>query len=570
MTSAQNQPRDMNLDAVHSIPRPTPSDNPLDQARLTAPFAVVGLSTLVLGVEGVDPFSAVVGVAVAIAMAAVAMVVPWRLYRGPLQLSVPAGWLLSIAILRNGAAGHDTGIDLLTLLPVLALALYGSRTQVPIMIVGVAAVLVVPVLLTGSAGSSPDTWRRIIITLLVFGFAGLVVQRLVEQARLQNDRLARSAAELARSEQAAAARAQDLKALLDLATELDELRLPGQIRGAVCRAICDLTGANAALLFEPQGDSDLLVATGWHGVDTGGVISLDARASTTGRVIASGRAEFIQDLAADPRVDTTTARELEVNAGFFQPITGRDGVLGVLVAYWRTPQHVLSEREQMLMPLFSAHAANAIERADLEARLSDLARTDALTGLANRRAFDEAFVRVLAQAKRGEPVALLMIDIDQFKRFNDAYGHPAGDRFLAAAAGAWMSVLRPRDLLARYGGEEFAAILPGCRSASAARIAERMRLLVPLGQTVSVGVAEWRPEESGSDLIERADSALYVAKRTGRNRVVVSTARHGTNGSASRSGSGPVDAPISGGYDGSPSPWLRRRRRGTLAKRPAC
>jgi diguanylate cyclase (GGDEF)-like protein len=166
--------------------------------------------------------------------------------------------------------------------------------------------------------------------------------------------------------------------------------------------------------------------------------------------------------------------------------------------------------------------------------LAALAASDALTGLANRRAFDLALIREWRRMARArQPIALLMLDVDHFKAFNDRYGHPAGDeglRLVAAATDAAMR--RPGDLLARYGGEEFVAILPGTDMAAAMGVAERVRQNVadislahdasPWGHvTVSIGVSSLVPEQDGacSALIESADAALYAAKTEGRNRV---------------------------------------------------
>jgi diguanylate cyclase (GGDEF)-like protein len=161
------------------------------------------------------------------------------------------------------------------------------------------------------------------------------------------------------------------------------------------------------------------------------------------------------------------------------------------------------------------------------------AKTDLLTGVHNRRWMDEMFPRQLARSVRsGQPLALLMVDIDRFKRLNDTYGHRNGDIVLKAVARRLADTLRPTDFLVRYGGEEFVALLPGAGGAAAQAAAERLRTAVEtadykapepytlLQVTVSVGVALLSPGESVEQLIERADRALYQAKAAGRNRVI--------------------------------------------------
>ncbi|HEV2871623.1 MAG TPA: sensor domain-containing diguanylate cyclase, partial [Actinomycetota bacterium] len=153
-----------------------------------------------------------------------------------------------------------------------------------------------------------------------------------------------------------------------------------------------------------------------------------------------------------------------------------------------------------------------------------LARTDGLTGVANRRAWDEELPRELARAARsGQPVCVALLDLDHFKAYNDEHGHQAGDRLLKAAAAAWESRLRKTDLLARYGGEEFAVLLPDCALGNAMEIAERLRTAQP-EVTCSIGVADWDGREDIGRLVARADRALYAAKAGGRDRCVAEPA----------------------------------------------
>jgi diguanylate cyclase (GGDEF)-like protein len=160
-------------------------------------------------------------------------------------------------------------------------------------------------------------------------------------------------------------------------------------------------------------------------------------------------------------------------------------------------------------------------RAAAEAKLEELAITDALTGLRNRRKFDDEIDSEWRRAVRQKaPLALLMIDADHFKAYNDTHGHQAGDRFLKQMAGAWSQTLRAGDIIARYGGEEFAVALPGTNLEHAQQMLERMRACLPEGQTCSAGVCRWDGAESAESLTARADTALYAAKDAGRDRVV--------------------------------------------------
>ncbi len=165
--------------------------------------------------------------------------------------------------------------------------------------------------------------------------------------------------------------------------------------------------------------------------------------------------------------------------------------------------------------------------------LVDLSSRDALTGLANRRAFELALARETDRvARSGEPALLLMLDIDHFKRVNDTWGHAAGDEVIRAVASALLDSVRPMDVVARTGGEEFAILLPNCGSAFGTTVAERVRRRVErmpvqvaprqqLSVTVSIGGAfapQW-VRSTPALWQQRADQQLYLAKAQGRNLV---------------------------------------------------
>lgn len=165
------------------------------------------------------------------------------------------------------------------------------------------------------------------------------------------------------------------------------------------------------------------------------------------------------------------------------------------------------------------------------------AMTDTLTGLPNRRALEEFFRKAQITAmEKGEPLSLLMLDIDHFKKFNDNFGHGVGDQVLRLMAQVLRDKVREVDLPARYGGEELIAVLPGADLSAATVIAERVRRAIAECQitrrstgetlpsiTVSIGAAQFQPGETMNELVERCDRALYLAKRNGRNRVIAET-----------------------------------------------
>jgi diguanylate cyclase (GGDEF)-like protein len=204
--------------------------------------------------------------------------------------------------------------------------------------------------------------------------------------------------------------------------------------------------------------------------------------------------------------------------------------IGVIHLYWERPRALPVEIRRSVAQ-YVAHAALAIGNRRLLIALQGQASTDARTGLANSRTFDRALEMALASRTADEPIAVLMLDLDHFKDFNDRHGHPSGDEALRTFAEVLRSCMRDGDLAARYGGEEFAVILPGVDPAAAVTIAERIRAraesrIMSLAPgttdriTVSIGVAA-APTQALErvSLLRIADEALYQAKADGRNRV---------------------------------------------------
>jgi diguanylate cyclase (GGDEF)-like protein len=173
-----------------------------------------------------------------------------------------------------------------------------------------------------------------------------------------------------------------------------------------------------------------------------------------------------------------------------------------------------------------------IELESANARLAALAATDVLTGLPNRRAFDERLLAEFTQARRKKrPLSVMLIDVDHFKRLNDEFGHDAGDRCLQEMAVLLQTVLRKSDLIARYGGEEFALLFPETSASDAEQLGERLLEAVRthpwklMKKTVSGGVAELTAETADQqELVRKADAALYAAKDQGRDRILLADA----------------------------------------------
>jgi diguanylate cyclase (GGDEF)-like protein len=226
------------------------------------------------------------------------------------------------------------------------------------------------------------------------------------------------------------------------------------------------------------------------------------------------------------------ARRIGLDRAVGVPMALSGEIAGVLVIHMRNARKLVPSETRVLQTLAN-QAVIAIENAEAYEATRQLATTDSMTGVANHREFQARLDRELQRARRSrEPLALLMCDLDHFKRINDTAGHPAGDAVLRYLTQEILTpMVRPKDMVARYGGDEFVIMLRGVDGRTAAGIAERIRQafaaqpLVYEGKmlgnlSLSLGLATFpRDGETRESLIQAADQALYVAKRNGRNRV---------------------------------------------------
>ena len=300
--------------------------------------------------------------------------------------------------------------------------------------------------------------------------------------------------------------------------DLSLARSPEEIQRIVRTAARRLTGADGAtFVLRDEGrcyyvDEDAIEPL-WKGQ------RFPLEACISGWAMLNRRHTVIEDIYADPRIPHEAYRPTFVKSLVMMPIRTIDPI-GAIGLYW-ADRHLATEQEIALARALAdstAVALESVQRADRLDRAHRLAETDALTGIANRRAWESALVDALGRGARA--VHVLLLDLDHFKRYNDAHGHPGGDAMLRACAEAWAHALRPTDELARLGGEEFGALVLGCDAGEAHAIADRLRAAVPDRQTVSIGLATWGGAETAEALVARADRALYAAKAAGRDRVV--------------------------------------------------
>lgn len=298
---------------------------------------------------------------------------------------------------------------------------------------------------------------------------------------------------------------------------------PEDTRQTICDVALGVTGAIRVGVYEVDGEGQLRNTANVGGAPDPFAIGPDQPQNATRLAFTTGQPFFVADAASSPHIDKRVLHHLhggDVDASMaFRPISDASGTRGVLVLVWTPGIGAVPERTEPVLDVLCGEAAMAIQRADLLEQLAELSRTDELTGMPNRRAWEELLDREIRASRRtGLPLSVAMLDLDFFKAYNDHHGHQGGDRLLWLAAHLWRENLRDTDVIARWGGEEFGLLLPGCDSDSAFELIERLHELPLDGVTFSAGVAEWDGSSPAEDLIGQADAALYGAKHAGRNR----------------------------------------------------
>jgi diguanylate cyclase (GGDEF)-like protein len=319
----------------------------------------------------------------------------------------------------------------------------------------------------------------------------------------------------------------DLGVLAEMANEMENIQDPQEIAGAVLNRICETFEFGRGVVLAVRGEELVLVAA--HNVEktafsTAHIDRLIDRAWDRHDPLLVSRLNDEED----PRLAQLMpfAKNLLV-----APMYADGQPLGVLVLERKNPDEAVIQRRVISMVMqFASHGALAMRKATLLQQVQRMAETDALTGVANRRSFEQAMSRDVSRALRShEELTLILVDLDHFKALNDRFGHQAGDDVLRKVGAVLADACRQSDTSARYGGEEFAVLLPTCRKDEALDAAERIRSLIaqidgPVSITASAGVATYPVHaRNATELVEAADEALYESKRGGRNRTTVSS-----------------------------------------------
>lgn len=366
--------------------------------------------------------------------------------------------------------------------------------------------------------------------VLIFATIYIVTRSLNEQAESarQSKSLAESNAELA---QQSAIRAERLSISANMLQALDSVKSPPELERVLPVFLRKLLPDTSGAVYLYRNSRDVLeLKARWGQVEDAPptVAPGECWGLRLGKVHLATRQH---DLCCDHGAAWLTAHATQTCV----PMISQGDVIGMLV---------IAGDQQDGSPLDNAHIVTLAEQLSLAISNVMLRNTlryqstvDPLTGLYNRRFFDESLKRELARTQRSRSVcSVVMIDLDHFKRINDTYGHDGGDLVLQAASRVLLQRVRASDVACRYGGEELVLMLPDCGAEEAARCAEAIRhTLTELaiqhqgatisGISASFGVAQWRGDgEAEADPLQAADRALYAAKKDGRNRVVIADA----------------------------------------------
>lgn len=486
--------------------------------RQVLPFALATSVVPLTGLVGrgvVVPSAFALGVVLMVLVLPVVVLLQLRAVGRLLRWAALVATFAAMALMLQGIGGADTGGIIVLLLPVVWMALYERRTQV-IAALGLESVASVALHAVDPVNPfSAEDVRRIVVFLVVSSLTAWAIARLVAQ--------------LARSERAAH---KGLETLAAVTAAARAIRKSDDARTTACEAARAVTGASSVLLLEMDGP-DHLVLTATAGAPLEPVrITLTER-SVSGLAYRDGTPRYVGDVIGDPQVNRRLLALTGARSLLAQPFSHGGQTRGVVVATWQEPHPESAPESLHTLTLLAEEFGSALERMDLDAALEHRATTDPLTGMANRRVWREALPGMMTDAGS---LSVALLDLDHFKIYNDSRGHLAGDSVLSALGRSWLAMLRPEDLLVRWGGEEFALALPDCPIDQAVDVLERLRAHVPEGLSASAGLALWNGTETIEGLLARADVALYEAKRTGRDRTVVSDDEADVANAGGRSG----------------------------------
>lgn len=398
-----------------------------------------------------------------------------------------------IAALRQAQGGSTSGYAPLAVLPVAWVGLTQRRRAVMVITLCTALLFAVPIALVGAPLYPATGWRGVALWTVVVLVLGMGANRVVADRQ----RAAHEFARLAAIQTAIATGESDIDGLMRSASE-----------GALA-----LTGADGACVERLEGD-EIVCAAGAGAASRFVGLRLPASETITGECFRTRQTLVCADSESDTLAHREACRMVGARSLILVPLIAAGETEAVLLV-WSSTLNAFRSHESQLLTMLATMAGAALARAELIARLGSEAVTDELTGLPNRRAWFHQLNLALARARRsGEPLSVLLLDLDGFKQVNDRYGHASGDQVLKAVSGRWSGALRNTDLLGRVGGDEFAVILELTSETAAEEVIARLDAAASDLQPASTGSATWDGNEDAAALIGRADNAMYRRKRS--------------------------------------------------------
>ena len=485
------------------VQRDLPYPSVISPGRAALGFACVALATTVLRSDSTDRDYLALAVVAAVALVAAAFALPRRLPASALFL-LPLMCDTLVALLRESQGGAQSGYAALLVLPVVWAAFVGGRRSVLLVVAALAATLATPIIVVGAPSYPSTGWRGALLLTLVSAIVGLVTEHGVRTTRRHGDNEAQRARMLDRLVQT-----QSAIAMSDFGFD--------DVLHTVVEEALALTNADAAVVELPEGD-DLVYRAVVGSAEPFYGLRLPATGSASGYCLEHLEALVIADTETDERADREACRQVGARSMVVVPLIHAGRPAGVLKVY-SAAVGAVGVNEARVLGLLGNVIGTGLARAELFTTMTEHASTDALTGLANRRSWDDQLARAIAHAERThETLSVAVCDVDGLKELNDRQGHAAGDALLRGIADSWLADARAADLIARIGGDEFAILLPGADEVAAQDVVARLVGVLPPGTSVSFGIAEWDLREDGLDLMTRADLRMYDEKRRRRAR----------------------------------------------------
>jgi GGDEF domain-containing protein len=461
--------------------------------RRTAPFLaamIISYAAIRLPAAHRDTNEILSAAALNLFLIALVVLLPWNKLPRTADLLPPLLYMVVVALLRDAMGGAVSAYSTLLILPVLWLAMYGTRAQLGIGLLGVAVLLAGPPLLIGKPDYTNEEWRRALLWVCVSGITGLAVQDLVEQVRQRADALHTVSAAVGR-------RTREI-----------------ETRSAIAEAAKDNAKALYAVLLEPDSNGRRLVTTA---ATSRLVESTEFLLGESGpaavKAYDNGREYFEQTVQESPLLaDNGTITDAA--SILWHPVLGRDGSMGVLGVVWGTPIKRVPETLPPVMEALAAEAAGVIERTTLLLRLDAAVKVDETTGLPNERAWEEEVARELSKARRqGTPLSVVILDLGDFELSPEGQVGSRDRGLLRAAADAWRAELGPQDFLAhRDTPGRFSALLPTRGAEEAESLALRLQSATPSSRRAAVASATWNGIELPAALVGRAETQIELER----------------------------------------------------------